>query len=101
MTEIKTDENTRGESLIEAFRRILREKQGYAVGMTATIQERLDRKTISPLTVQSHRLALDNLDASQVSLDKSELYNALHFFSRACANLGELIGRAEKEKKSS
>lgn len=88
-------------SLLDALRKVLEERREYAVGLVEQLQERVANGIITKLTAQHHVTALDNLDAADLALDKREYYNALYFLSRACVNLGELIGRADKEKKAS
>lgn len=88
------------QTLFDAFKKIIEEKREYATGMTPQVSTKLSLKQITPITAQHHKLAIDNLDACSILLDKGEHDEAFHFFSRACANLGELIGRADKEKKA-
>ncbi len=56
---------------------------------------------ISLLTAQQNKLAIDNLDAAALNLEKGELEQAVHFFSRGCWNMGEFKGRSDEERKPS
>ena len=54
---------------------------------------------LSPDTVMQNSLAIDNLDAAAIWLEKCDYEQALHFYSRGCANMGEFKGRSDKERK--
>lgn len=90
-------------TLGEAIRKVIKEKQELLlVKLRPQLDELLQTKTVTQLTAQHFQLAVDNFDKALVELDKGEnLYDAMHFFSRGCVNLGELTGRVAKEKKAS
>ncbi len=86
----------------EAMRQVIEEKQILLQDkIKPQLDDRLQRKTITPITAQKYQLALDNFDKSLIELTKgTDYHEAVYFFSRGCVNLGELTGRADKEKKS-
>lgn len=86
----------------EAMRQVVEEKRILLQDkIKPQLDDRLQRKTITPVTAQKYQMALDNFDKALVELIKgADYHEAVYFFSRGCVNLGELIGRADKEKKS-
>lgn len=74
------------------------EKMKLANTISKQMGEDVKNKIISPQSVQQVLTAIDNLDAATVHLLRGEHENAIHFFSRACANLGEFKGRTDKER---
>lgn len=89
-------------TLEEAVRKVIQEKQALLRdNIKPQMEERLRQKTITPLTAQHFQTAVDAFDKALVELDKGEAYHeAMYFFSRGCVNLGELTGKALKEKKA-
>ena len=90
-------------TLEEAARTVIHEKQQLMMSrIKPQMEERLQQKTMTPITAQHFAKAVDNFDKALVELSKGEDYHqAMYFFSRGCVNLGELTGRADKEKKAS
>ncbi len=82
------------EVLIEA----MTAKRGLALKISQQMKDDVANGVLSKPTVQQNALALDNIDAALLNLEKGELENAVHFFARACSNLGEFKGRSDKER---
>ena len=96
-----TNETEQKITLLDAFKKIIETKQKYADDLTVQLKERLGLGTLTQMTAQHHTMSLRNLEAAVIKLDEQDYPEALHFFSRACANLGEFIGRAAHDKKAS
>lgn len=54
---------------------------------------------LSEETVALNKMALDNMDAAAIWLEKNDYVQAMHFYSRGCSNMGEFKGRSDKERK--
>lgn len=54
---------------------------------------------LSPDTIRQHSLAIDNLDAAAIWLEKCDYEQTMHFYSRGCSNMGEFKGRSDLERK--
>jgi hypothetical protein len=88
------------QTLLDSFQEIMKTKQEYADSLSPSLEKKLAAGTLSTLTAQHHTMALRNLEAAKLKLKIWDYDKALHHFSRACANLGEFIGRADRDKKS-
>ena len=89
------------QTLLEALEQIIEETQEYADGLMPKMRQMLSTGEITTLTAQVHQVALDALKAAPVSLAKGDYHDALHFLTRACANLGEHMARASIDRKKS
>jgi hypothetical protein len=90
-------------TLEEAFRKVIHDKMKLLKEkIKPQMDERLKLETVTPVTAQHYTMAVDNFDKALVELARGEDYQeAVYFFSRGCVNMGELLGKAEKEKKAS
>ena len=88
--KVKTIEEEFAESIVEKRKLVTKIRLQMAADAKHNI--------ISTLTVQLNSMALDNLDAAALNLTQGEYEQAVHFFSRACNNMSEFKGRADKER---
>lgn len=85
-------------TLEEQLLETIEKKRELLMRISTQMQPDVENKVLSEETIQQHRLALDNLDASAISLGRGDHEKTLHFFSRACSNMGEFKGRSDKER---
>jgi len=88
-------------TLEECMHEALHTKRELVAKIAVQMAEDAKAGVISPITVAQNSLAVDNLDAAAIWLEKCDFEQALHFYSRGCANMGEFKGRADKERKKS
>lgn len=88
-------------TLEEHLQETIGKKRELLMRISIQMQPDIENKILSDTTVQQHTLALDNLDAAAIQLARKDYVKTLHFFSRACSNMGEFKGRSDKERKLS
>jgi len=86
------------EELRTEFEKAITTKHKLATKITEQMADDVKAGVLNILTVQQNKLALDNFDAAQINLNADKFEDAVHFFSRGCANLGEFKGRSDKER---
>jgi len=88
-------------TLEDSMRILLHAKRELIATIAIQMENDVKEGVLSNETVALNTMALDNLDASAIWLEKHDYEQALHFFSRGCANMGEFKGRSDKERKKS
>lgn len=88
-------------TLDEAFREALNDKGELLDKLEPQMRERVDAGTMSKVTSQKWVLASECLLSARTHYKNREFKDAAFLFSRCCVNIGELMGRADKEKKES
>jgi hypothetical protein len=85
-------------TLEECMREMLHAKRELVSRIAGQMAADAKEGVLSPETVAQNNLAMDNLDAAAIWLEKCDFEQALHFYSRGCSNMGEFKGRADKER---
>jgi len=88
-------------SLEECMLEALTSKRELLGTIAVQMTEDVNNGVLSPDTIRQHSIAVDNLDAAAIWLEKCDYAQAMHFYSRGCSNMGEFKGRADKERKKS
>ncbi len=86
-------------SLEECMLEALTAKRELLSKIAIQMSDDVNNGVLSPETIMQHSIAVDNLDAAAITLEKCEYEQAMHFYSRGCSNMGEFKGRSDKERK--
>ncbi len=86
-------------SLEECMLEALTAKRELLSKIAIQMSDDVNNGVLSPETIMQHSIAVDNLDAAAIWLEKCDYSQAMHFYSRGCSNMGEFKGRSDLERK--
>jgi hypothetical protein len=87
-------------SLEDCMREQLHFKRELIAKISVQMEDDVKAGVLSDETVALNKMALDNMDAAAIWLEKNDYEQAMHFYSRGCSNMGEFKGRSDKERKT-
>ena len=85
-------------TLEDQMRVMLHAKRELVATISIQMEDDVKNGVLTPETIKLNSLATDNFDAAAINLEKKEYEQAMHFYSRGCANMGEFKGRSDKER---